>query len=898
MKLTQKRAVYFKRAFNILINAIFVLLVIIIALTIYNIILFIIRKIPSLNNYIGNFITAFVTIALAIVSYLSKMKVWAKKLLYKVKQKIYIFLSIRNNWLLSGSIENYNINKLYGTTEQFDVIKLAINILKNNKQNVLLISGFAGKGKTTTLMLLMDVIAHDKELYDLFIELQHHTIYYDSIKDFEQLSNYLNHPENQRDTMVIIDNIQKYTIAVLNNVISKIINMVTYFHEEGKKILFILMYQNTTNNKATYEYIKNTYFNNGQSIFNLDQVFNLERKKPASEVLEFQQFIININKLNEGELLKYHLENVLNNCTKRKFVKFYNQLLFSPSDQTYDSKSVKKVYVLACIVFICYYYGYITRKTLLILWNKEYKNPLSLSFIIKGYVHDNILIPFPFIHSAYIFNEQLARQYKKLLSVNYLFTNIMYSIAEYMFTCCENGFINMKWLFFISCSPEFCSQYSQEERINLFENALNTYHLQYILDIAECEISIIPEKERIFRQELGILYIYNGEWEKSKKILYPYINENGINKDIWNIQLKIIEAEHGCADENNLEMLNYMKDDCTDPIILFQIDYWREHILMEHGTFSLDTWKELLNELKTSRNLSQLCCDKHFVVRIVSDLERTYFLTGNINYSEYKYIQEQYSFFKGRNTDLIESLLSKAYYIQYDILFQLGIWGCIEYPNIDSKIIDEPILTDCNNTIEVLITQAIAIYDICINKYQSAGKKKYRTLQVRRAELTLCMDSNQYISVLNQYNEFQQYSKQNNISVFEGYCNTQKGKAFILYAVSEFQKGNFEKFCEFMDKALTCLMNAKEKYNEFGNVYGELRAEFLLVFVNMIQDRNHINSQKYIKKYEKKFLELLSKYNISQYYIREYNIISYVIKNITKINLPINIIRYYPIILQ
>lgn len=898
MKLIQKRAVYFKRAFNILINTIFVLFVFILALIVYNAILLIIRKIPSLNNYIGNLITAFVTIALAIVSYLTKIKVWAKKLLYKVKQKIYIFLSIRYNWLLSSSIENYNINKLHGTTEQFDVIRLAINILKNNKQNVLLISGFSGKGKTTTLMLLMDVIAHDKELYDLFIELQHRIIYYDSIKDFEQLSNNLNHPENQRDTIVIIDNIQKYTIIVLNDIITKINSMVTYFHEEGRKVLFILMYQNTENNKATFDYIKNTFFNNDQSIFNLDQIFNLEKKNSTSEVLEFQQFLTNINKISEGELLKYHLDNVLYNCTEKKFIKFFNQLLFSSADQYYDSKSVKKVYVFASIIFICYYYGYITRNTLLILWNQKYKNPLRLLCIVKSYVHNNILIPFPFIHSAYIFNEQLARQYKKLLSTNGLFTNIMYSIAEYMFTSCENSFINMKWLFFISCSPEFCSQYPQKERIKYFENALNTYHLQYILDIVEYEISINPEKEKIFRQELGILYIYNGEWEKSKKILYPYINDNGINKDIWNIQLKIIEAEHGCADENNLEMLNYMKNECTDPIILFQIDYWREHILMEHGTFCLDTWKDLLEKLKTSSELLQLCYDKHFAVRIVSDLERTYFLIGNIDYSEYKYIQNQYSFFNRRNTDHIELLLSKAYYIQYDILFQLGIWGCIEYPNINSDIIDEPILTDCNNTIEALITQAIDIYDICINKYQSAGKKKYRTLQVRRAELTLCMDSNQYINVLNKYNEFQQYSQQNNIIVFEGYCNTQKGKAFILYAVSEFRKGDFGKSCEFTDKALACLTNAKEKYKEFGNVYGELRAEFLLVLVNMIQDRNRLNNQKYVKKYEKRLSELLSKNNICQYYIREYNLISYAIKNITKINLPINIIRYYPIILQ
>ena len=221
-----------------------------------------------------------------------------------------------------------------------------------------------------------------------------------------------------------------------------------------------------------------------------------------------------------------------------------------------------------------------------------------------------------------------------------------------------------------------------------------------------------------------------------------------------------------------------------------------------------------------------------------------------------------------------------------------------EYPNIDPNIIDKPTLTDCNNIIEDLVTQAINIYDICIDKYQSSGKKKYRTLQVRRAELSLCLDMNQYINVLNKYNEFELYAIQNNISVFEGYSQTQKGKAFALYATSEFQKGNIDKSSEFLTKAEIHLMNAKKTYEKFGNVYGELRAVFLIILVNMIQDRNHMRKQAFSKKYENALTEILNSYEIEEYYVREYNIIQYIKKNIFKISLPINIIRYYPIILQ
>lgn len=62
------------------------------------------------------------------------------------------------------------------------------------------------------------------------------------------------------------------------------------------------------------------------------------------------------------------------------------------------------------------------------------------------------------------------------------------------------------------------------------------------------------------------------------------------------------------------------------------------------------------------------------------------------------------------------------------------------------------------------------------SKISVRRKKKYRTLEVRKAELILCTDSNNYIEILNQYEKFEHYAKENDITVFKGYCNTQKGK--------------------------------------------------------------------------------------------------------------------------
>lgn len=892
----KKKSVFFKRGFNILINVFFTTILLLVCFVFYKLILIIVCKIPNLNNYIGNLISVSVTIILAIISYFTKIKNYFKLLLYKSKQKVYILLSIRYDFIISKIIENYNINKLFGTTEQIEIINSAINILKNNKQNIILISSNPGKGKTTTLMLMLDVIAHDKELYKLFIELQNNIVYFDSAKDYEQLIYFLNRPENQTNKIVIIDNIQKYTIVTLNEIIKRLKIMVSFAQQETKKVLFILLYQETERNETTYIQIKNSLFHEDQNIFTLNQNFNDYSHKRKGN-LKNEIFSENIDDI-RNPFLKYHFERIFYKCEDISFIKFINQLFFSKqnSNTNYTLKEKKEIYVLASIIFICYYYGYITKNVIAVIWKKEYKFLFELRLILNYYVHNQILTPFPFIHNAYIFNEQLAREYKKILVENTYFLTIIYSIAEYMFSNCD--VLEMKWLYFVSCSPEFCIQYAQEERIHLFERALNSFHLQYILDIVENETFIIPKKADIFRQELGIIYIYNGEWKKAKKILYPYIHEHNINKDIWQIQLKIIEAEHGCNDENNLEMLDCMENECTDSITLFQIKYWREHILMEHGKFSLNVWKDLITKLKNSKKLSPLRNDEHFSIRIVSDYERTYFLKGNICYSDYKFIFDQYLVFNSPNTDSIEQLLSRAYYIQYDILFQLGIWGYIEHSDIAPNIFNDFKEIENENIIENLIVQAVKLYDICINKYQSAGKKKYRTLQVRRAELTLCIDSNQYISVLNKYNEFESYAKQNNIMVFEGYSNTQKGKAFALYAISKFSKGEFEKSKEFLDKSLIYLKKAKEVYEDYGNNYGAFRVAFLIILVNMIQERDNVDSIRFKDKFRQKIFNLQSIYNSTHNYPRENSIIQYMQENLCKISLPINIIRYYPIILQ
>lgn len=895
MQNMKRRAGFFKQSFNMCMNVLFISFLLLFSYGIFKLILMLVCKIPNLNNYIGSIISATVTVMLAVASYLTKIKNYFQEIIYKLKQRIYILFSLHYNYFLSKIIENYNTNNLFVTTEQIEIINSAINVLKNNRQNTVLISSFPGKGKTTALMLLLDTIAHDKELYNLFIELQHRIIYFDSVNDCEQLEYYLCHPEKQTNNIVIIDNIQKYTTIMLNTIMERIQTIVMYTKQDEKKMLFVLLYQQTKYNIATYEQIKHIFFN--ENIFTLNQDFNHKRKNDNKKNNSIYYDICkNISNL-QNPLFKRYIENILYNARNDSFIKLLNKLLFELC-LDYNIKDEKRIYVLSSIIFLGYYYGYVSQKTIKAIWKKRYKFSWQGKLILSLYERNHLLTPFPFIRSAYLFNEHLAKEYRRYLMKNSCFSTTYHFIAENIFMTCDKNIGGIRWLFFISCSPEFCMKYSQEERIFLFEATLNTYHLKYILDIIETEISIMPEKRAIFRQELGIIYIRNGEWKKAKELLYPYICEHNINKDIWQIQLKIIEAEHGCSDEDNLEMLNCMENECTDCIILFQIRYWREHILMEHGKLSLDAWEGFIEELKTSNELLLLRNDEYFSTRVISDYERTYFLKGNVEYSTYRYILEQYSIFNQHITKPLEQILSRAYYIQYDILYQLGIWGYIKHPNIEPDIIGDFDISEYSDVIKSLVIQAIKIYDICINKYQSAGKKKYRTLQMRRAELTLCIDSGQHMNVLSRFDEFENYAQQNNITVFEGYCNTQKGKAFALYADSEFRKGNLDKSKEFLRNAEKHFARAEDIYQQYGNTYGELRAVFLTILVDMIRKRDCTDSVIFSERFKQKLAKLITDYHIEHNYIREHNIIMYLEKNLSNITVPIDIIRYYPIILQ
>ena len=906
MKIYKRKNTYIRSFFDILLDIFFIIILFTIVLAIYKLIYCVLQKIPDITTLYGNILSASVTVILAFISYIAKLKKYIPILLHKFKQKVYQFFTLTYNPFSAFTIIDYNKNHLLETDNQGEFISSAIHILKDNTQSMILISGFAGRGKTTSVMLLLSAIACDRELYWMFSELQNRIIYFDSVNDKEALLDYLGHVGKPKCKLIIIDNIQKYTISSINEIMSRVNNFVMHNQTTEKKALIVFLYQETSKNEALYEYVRNKFFKNKNNIFELNQYVNfVEDNSQKYSSLQVEKFWRYINKI-EDSFFRQYMKNIFYNSKDDSIITLLLDLVLKQPSAVPSNKE-KIFYVLIIAIFFGLYNGYVTKKELHFLWKENY-SLFSLpqeELLIKYYVRNRILTPFPFIRCAYIFNEQLAREYRKILIHNSYYLEKSSMIAENMFRRCGEN-MPQKWLLFLLCSSNYCKYFSQRKRIYYFENTLSSYHLQYILDLVETEISILPEKRGIFRQELGIIYIYNGQWTKAKNILYPYIKNHDINKDIWHIQLKIIETEHGGSDENYLDMLACMESECTDPVILFQVRYWHEHISMEHGVFSLDAWKKLAQEIVSANTLKRLREDEHFSIRIISDYERTYFLKGNIDYSIYKSIFDKYiciSEKNGRNEKPVECKLSRAYYIQYDILYQLGIWGYVKQGQIDPNIICRPEPADSNNIMSNLLKEALDIYDFCIRKYQSEGKKKYRTLEIRRAELTLCEDSNNYIEILNQYEKFENYADLNDITVFEGYCNTQKGKAFALYADYMLRNNDIGRYKEYLEKAEKYLLNAQEIYAKWGNTYGVFRAELLTILIHMMQNRSFTESGRlspdaYRDKYFNQLIKLTKKYNSEQQFSREHDVIEYIKAYILRMDIPIRILKFYPIILQ
>ena len=893
----KKRMYFIKRFLNISINILFGLLCVTIIGIIYICFRSLFVYVFTMDNYIGDIIAIIFSVIMFLLPLISKIRNFVFICLNKVKQNLYIYLCTHKITLLSKGILNYNVNKLGYSPIQMSIITKAIDILKNKKQGIFAIESLPYRGKTTAAMLLLDFIGRDNKLIDLFTSLQNKILYFDGAINIEDTLDFLDNSDLLSDSIIIIDNIHKITSSKLPELINRTIMCINYLISVNKSCLILLMYQLSQTNKSLMSEINRI---RNQNQYNIQFLLQEDIKSIHKNVLN-EKIKINIQNIcniisEDSHILKQHLLFLVKIQENNTLFSIIDNYILNKKSILSGKKLQKKINIIIASVLIASFYGYIHKKYLILIGSIFNYRKITTKKILTFLKKEGFLIDFPLIPSTYLFNEKLANQYKQILLSNIIFKKIYFQCAEALFKY-ENINSTTAWMYFIACSAKYCRELNIEERNQLFYRCCDEYSVIYLIDTLEIEFLIEPEKIMIFSKEIGTLYIQNGQWAKAREILKPLIEDKNNQEETWALQLQIIEADHGVDDAKNYLLLNQIIEKSTVAYTVFQAKYWKYHISMEQGNFVLNKLMELCEDIKQYPDWEKHENYWHIIRRLNSDCARTYFLNGIIDFdifqniislmNNYNVEKETYDY------SCQKIILSKAHYIHYDIIYQLGLWGYYRYSKIDPQI-DE-------KNISILVENAMNIYDECINIYKAEGDKKWRTLQVRRDELSLCLDTCDYIEILKNLDNFQEYAEKNKINVFEGYCETLRGKTFALYAISVLTQGDVVKYDKYILNSLEQLKKAQNHYKNYGNEYGLMRAELLYTFVSMLEKRSNntvIKTVSFQKNYTTILIGFLNKYSINNRYNRENDIIEFLLSNIKELSSVICTLKYYPVVLQ
>lgn len=877
---------FYKHHFDIFIDIMFVLIAICLFFVICIALKYFMKLVPNLQDVLGDIISSTVTVLIFIIGLFTKVRNKILHLINIAKHKIYSFLNTHKIYLLSKTVTQFNIHSYPKTQGQAIAINKALNILRSNRQGIISIESTPGKGKTTTALMLMDVIGNDIDLLDTFVRVNKRFFYFDVANDSADLFNFFNKQGNLKNSVVVVDNLHKLSLSKLDELLATINNNISYFEETEQCFLIILMYQNHKYTRKISEYIESFNINrNSNEYITLQENF-LDLQSQYNELSDYRKnYIQKINSL-DNEILKKHLSKIIK--TKSAFCNLLLCWIFDKKDiNLFNKKESDILQMLSEIILISSYYGYVTKDSLYALWKIYSNNKIKAVYLIKELEKCQFLIEFPFTKNAFLLNESLSYEYKKIFIHIPKFLTLYQSNAVALFNSQDSNPI--KWLYLISTDAAFYKDLNKRSLERLFNECLSILNVNYILDILEKELQLYPDKSVDFAREIGMLYIRNGEWKKAREQLLPYIKKPSTNIDECELYLQVIEADHGIDDAENLKTLELIKNNISDEYIIFKADYWTAHIKMEQGNFSLKPWSSL--NLRWQKLEGSGYKDDVINYRILSDYARVYFLSGISKYSEIKNIFEMIAKEKNQNKkkEAEYYLITRAHYLHYEIIYELGIWGWRTDSSDENMYIKS--LIEMQNPLDEFIKVALKAYNIAINKYQELGDKKLHTAKVRYEDLKLCYSNCNYVNIIDEFQNFLLYAKSNNALVFEGYAETLLGKAFILYADDEMLNGRFDKADSLFQQASSELNKALYNYNNYGNIYGCLRAEFLLLLLSLIQEKSSEDVLDSIS-------DLEEKYDIAHKYMREFKLLEHLKNNVSKIRICRTILRFYPIILQ
>lgn len=818
---------------------------------------FINTKLRLLNPDEGNYIITILSllfefIIFALLNHSLNFFKNTKYYFASINRFIYCKLRVmlKNQLVKNIFIYDYSLYNTPNSSQE----KIVASFLNNEfDRKILYIIGEKNSRKTGTLYFIMDKGAN-KSLVD-FSDLNCNIIYICKNISDKQIGQFISEyiSENYKDNIVLIDDFVELSDLIKIQIKNKIIT--PYSNSKGRYAKSIMILAD-----------KNNYY----------------ITKNDSDVIPIQVSIPNnYESRNNAEIVNFcKKHNITDNNTKI----WITEVLKNKQGQAvlnalFDFKNEKLTDLFLCVLVTC-------RHSNLVKINIVKK--LYLYSIFDFHYNLNLLFEagiisyFPFYKSTIYFNHNVADYYFDVFHNHSLYSDKLCNYFENFLNVNIENYSDI-WLYYVEYVSTK-SNISGNIGSEYFQNAFLQGNFSYLLEKIQIIINNYPKTEHLFYKELGYLNEKVGNRKKAIEYLFEYIKISTSIYDIQQSQLLLFEILH----HNSLELVDLqgLKSSEND-FIKSQAQYWEEHINIEKGKFSYDNLKKILvHYLEHQQCWNNYLNYYHMLRRMFSDLARVYFLGENIDYQKfYKLIDlMENSQLKNYHSEYEEffNLLTKAHYGHYDIIFQLGFYGHLIHQCIEDEYGNNP---DKNKSVDT----ALKYYVQCEKAFKDRGDKAWRTVAVRKCELSLTQEI-QLINIINELRGIKDFFVETNNYLHIAYIDCILCKAIFLNYLRNELDSNFKKT---YDECNSLLKEAEKYYQNFGNKYGLYRIELIkcfLDFFNSITMHNNLSTHIFIHK--------LSKLN-NKNYPREKEMVDYILdKKCIEIDLINRFFTYYPIILQ
>ncbi len=814
------------------------------------------EDINKLSFWISAIVEAIIGCALASISKVRKLSI----MLYnkaEIKVYKYISLSKMNIWRKSHYISNYNNDRINLIPSQSKAIQIFFNSLNNDDRNIFYIKGDYNTGKTSTIAVLFDQCTESTKL---FKKLNRKSIYicpYYSDSYFLKMIDCYNHGQYKK-YYIFIDDIGELSNLSQIRIWRSLLLPFFRNNECNAKSIVLISNKNRSviNSKISLE-DKNKYVllpiernhNNSIDSYNLFSKCDFFPQNNKAVMI----WLNRISYFEDSEKVISLLLESRNNSIKSLFVGLTILCLFS---RVTNINSLKTLYLSR---------GYTRIK---------FHNNL------RTLVNNRLVLFFPFIKNTLYLDSDIAKLFAKRYRKEQIYGEMLSNFVEGYFV---SGSIE-RWLLNCECRMLGLSKTTLKENNRLFKEAFNTGCYTFLLKELVEIISSNKAKEYMFYKELGYLYEKTGNRQDAIDYINRFLKSSQDEEERQKIYLLLFEIIHHV--NQNTKKLEYIKES-DNLYIKLQSEYWLKHIEIEKGIFNFYELKRITNSYLQIKQYQNELNYYHILRRMFSDLARVYFLQGKIDkivFTEFKLSMKEsgLSDYHSEYEDFF-NLLTKAHYLHYDVIFQLGFYGRFIY-DCDDEYGENP-------KIEEMLSIAISEYEKCESNFKSYGDKAWHTISIRKNELKVC-SSIQPVKIIDELESEKSFFINNSNELHLAFVN-------CIICKIKFLNLFFNPFeIEWITTISECydlLDKAKELYTKFENAYGLYRICFIKAFLDLYSGiQNDDDKEATIKTFRETISNLQE-----ERYNREYEMINSILKykNI-KMELIARFFKYYPIVLQ